>query len=99
MNLEIFILSEVSQIDNQEILYDISYVWNLKRNYTNELAYKTERDSQTQRRNFWLPVYPAIFKMDNQHGPIIQPWNSAQCYVTAWMGGEFEGESYMYMYD
>ena len=74
-------------------------MWNLKRNYTKELAYKTERDSQTQRTNLCLPVYPTIFKMNNQKGPIIQPWNSAQCYVTAWMGGEFEGQSYMYMYD
>ena len=24
--------------------------------------------------------------MDNQLGPVI--WNSAQCYVAAWMGGE-----------
>ena len=30
-----------------EISYDIFYVWNLKRNDTNELFYKTERDSQT----------------------------------------------------
>ena len=28
-----------------EILYDIPYMWNLKRNDTNELTYKTERDS------------------------------------------------------
>ena len=25
-------------------------------------------------------------------------WNSAQCYVAAWMGGEFGGDGYMYMY-
>ena len=31
--------------------------------------------------------------MDNQQGPTIHStWNSAQCYVAAWMGGEFEGE-------
>ena len=31
--------------------------------------------------------------MDNQQGPTIRStWNSAQCYVAAWMGGEFEGE-------
>ena len=29
-----------------EISSDILYVWNLKRNDTNELIYKTERDSQ-----------------------------------------------------
>ena len=31
-----------------EITYDIPYMWNLKRNDTNELTCKTERDSQTQ---------------------------------------------------
>ena len=30
-----------------EIPYDIPYMWNLKGNGTNELIYKTERDSQT----------------------------------------------------
>ena len=30
-----------------EISYDITYMWNLKRNDTNTLIYKTERDSQT----------------------------------------------------
>ena len=30
-----------------EISYDTPYIWNLKRNDTNELTYKTERDSQT----------------------------------------------------
>ena len=29
------------------ILYDIPYMWNLKRNDTNEITSKTERDSQT----------------------------------------------------
>ena len=35
-----------------------------------ELIYKTERGSQTQRTNLWLPVYTAVFKMDNQQGPL-----------------------------
>ena len=30
-----------------EILYNIHYMWNLKRNDTNELTHKTGRDSQT----------------------------------------------------
>ena len=78
---------------------------NLKRTYANEHIYKTETDSQTQRMNLWLPgrkgggrdsqgagdqhVHIAIFKMDNQEGPT---GNAAQCYVAAWMGGEFVGE-------
>ena len=30
-----------------EIFYDIPYMWNLKINDTNELIYKSERDSET----------------------------------------------------
>ena len=40
------ILSEISQI-----LYDITYMQNLKYD-TNELAYKIETDSQTQKGNY-----------------------------------------------
>ena len=36
------------------ILYDITYIWNLKSN-VNESIYKTETDSQTQKANLWLP--------------------------------------------
>ena len=46
MDLENVILSAGSQTE-REVLYDIPYLWNLKRNDTNELTYKTERDSQT----------------------------------------------------
>ena len=47
MDLEIVILSEVKPEREGEILYDIPCMWNLKRNDTNELTYKIERDSQT----------------------------------------------------
>ena len=47
MQLEILILSEVSQ-EEKDILYDITYMWNLKYG-TNEPIRKTEKDSQTQR--------------------------------------------------
>ena len=30
-------------------------MWNLKKIDTNELIYKTETDSQTQKTNLWLP--------------------------------------------
>ena len=30
-------------------------MWNLKKKGTNKLIYKTERDSQTQKTNLWLP--------------------------------------------
>ena len=53
MDLEIIILSEESQKEKQ-IPYDITNMWNLKYD-TNELIYKTQTDSQTQKTNVWLP--------------------------------------------
>ena len=47
MDLEIIILSEVKSDRERKIPYDITYMWNLKKNDTNELIYKTETDSQT----------------------------------------------------
>ena len=44
MDLEILILSEVSQTEKDK--YDITYMWNLKYD-TSELIYETETDSQT----------------------------------------------------
>ena len=41
--MESVILSEGSQRES----HGIPYMWNLKRNDTNELTYKTERDLQT----------------------------------------------------
>ena len=52
MDLEIIILSEVNQTEKNK--YHITYMWNL--NYdTNDLIYKRETDSQTQKTNLWLP--------------------------------------------
>ena len=39
----------------REILCDIAYLQNLKRNDINELIYKTETDSQISKTNVWLP--------------------------------------------
>ena len=36
-------------------------------------------------------VHTAVFKMDNQQGPTVQPWNSAQCYVPALFGMGVQG--------
>ena len=43
MQLEIIIVSEVSHERERQILYDITYMWNLKYG-TNEPRYKTEMD-------------------------------------------------------
>ena len=32
--------------------YDITYMWNLKKNDTNELIYKTETDSQLRKQTY-----------------------------------------------
>ena len=45
MDLEITILSEVSQ--TEEGKHDIICMWNLQKNDTNEFIYKPETDSQT----------------------------------------------------
>ena len=45
MDLEIVILSKVSQTEKDKY-HDIAYIWNLKKNGTNELIYKTEIESQ-----------------------------------------------------
>ena len=43
MDLEMVILSEVRE---RQISYDITYMWNLKKDGTNELIYKTEIETQ-----------------------------------------------------
>ena len=48
MDLESVILSEVSQTEKEYCMTSL-YMWNLKRNDTSELTYKTEKVSQTQR--------------------------------------------------
>ena len=49
MDLEISVLSEINQTNH---LYVES-----KKNDTNELIYKTEIDSHTQKTNLWLPKW------------------------------------------
>ena len=103
MDLEIVIVSEVSQTEKEKYCMTSLYR-NLKRNDTNELT--QQRDSQTQRMNLWLlgkkigerdrqgvwdgQVHTAIFKMDNQQGSTVQ--HMEICYMAAQIGGEFRGE-------
>ena len=93
--------------------HDIPYMWNLKRNYINELTYKIEIDSQTSRISLWwlgegwregivrefgIDIYTLIyFKWITNKNLLYSTWNSAQCYVLAWMEGKFAGE-WIYAY-
>ena len=49
---QIIILNEGSR---SQVPHNVIYMWNLKYD-TNELIYKTETDSQTQKTNLWLPT-------------------------------------------
>ena len=85
-------------------MYDMSYMWNLKRNDTAELTYKTEIDSQTSRTSLRLPggrigeeiveefgmgMYVLLYlKWIISKELMYSTWNSAQCYVATWMGGK-----------
>ena len=48
-DLEIIILSEVKWVRERQILCDIAYMWNIKKN-TNDLIYKTEIDPTENRK-------------------------------------------------
>ena len=66
---EVIILSEVNQTEKDSISYDIAYMWNLK-NETNELMYKTEIDSQTEKINVWLSKGKGVGEKDK-----LRVWN------------------------
>ena len=57
----------VSEADRGGRSRDVPYMWNLKRNPTDELTYKAKRDSQTQRMNSRLPGSVGI-KIDRELG-------------------------------
>ena len=54
MDLEVIILSEVSQKKKDKYHNNVIYLQTLKYG-TNERSYKTEINSQTQQTNLWLP--------------------------------------------
>ena len=105
MDLEIVILSEVSQTEKYCMLLLICGI--LKKD-TNELIYKTETDSQTYRMSLWLPgeglgkgivrefgidMYTLLYsKRITNKDLLYSTGNSAQCYMAAWMGDESGGE-------
>ena len=54
MDLEIIILSEISQTEKDKY-HMISLTCGILKNDTDELIYKTEKDPQTWKTNLWLP--------------------------------------------
>ena len=44
-------------------------------------------------REFGMDMYTLLYlKQITNKDLLYSTWNSAQCFVAAWMGGEFEGE-------
>ena len=50
MDLETIILNKVKSDRERQIIYDITYMWNLKKNDTNGLIYKTETPTDIENR-------------------------------------------------
>ena len=76
-------------------------MWNVKRNYTNELIYETdlknalmvvrgEEQGEGIVREFEINMYTLLYlKWVTNKDLLYSTVNSAQCYVAAWMGGGF----------
>ena len=52
-----------------------------------------EKSAQQRRPSTAEVMYTAIFKMDTNKNLLYSSWNSAQCYMPAWMGGGFGGDT------
>jgi len=85
------------------ISYDIPYMWNLKRNDTNEFTKQKETHRLIEWaygclgegivREFGMDTYRVLYlKWITNKDILYSTANSAQCYVAAWMGGEFREE-------
>ena len=71
---------------------------------TDELTYKTERCTDLENelmvdegegvvREFEKGMYSLLYsKRITNKDLLYSTWNSAQCYMAAWMGGEFRGK-------
>ena len=94
-----------------EISYDVPFMWNLKRNDTNQLTCKTEKDRERTYgcqgaeqgegivRKFGVDMYMLLYlKWITSKDLRCSTGNSAQCYVAAWMGGSLGENGYTYMY-
>ena len=81
-------------------LYDIPSMWNLNGKDTDELTYKTERDSgnnsfKAERivRDFEMTMYTLLYlKWITNKDLLHSTGDTAQCYMAAWMPEEFEGK-------
>ena len=93
----------------EEMSYDILYIWNLKGNDTNKLT----KEKKTHRlrewaygwqgegivREFGMDMYTLLYlKWITNKGQLYSTWSYAQCYVAAGMGGSLRENGYMYMY-
>ena len=77
-------------------------MWKLRRNDTNKLTYKTGRDLENKLmvaegegtvQNFGEVMYTLLYlKWITNTDLLYSTWNSAQCYMPAWMGGWLGGE-------
>ena len=109
MDLEIVILSEVSQTQRRNIIWHPLYVES-KMIQVNLLT----KQKETHRLGEWtydclgeeivkdlgMDMYPLLYlKWITNKDQLYSTWNSAPCYVAAWMGGECGGDEYMYVYD
>ena len=100
----------MKQVGEGERLCDVPYTWNLKRNDTDELTYKTERDHRLRKgtygcwgdgivRDLGKVMYTLLYlKWMTNKDLLYSTWNSAQCHVAAWMGAGLGENEYMYIY-
>ena len=99
--------TEWSKSDTGEIPYDIPCMWNLKRNDTNELTKQKESHRLREGtygcrreivKEFGTVIYTLLYlKWMTNKDLLYSTWSSAQCYMPAWMGGEF-GREWMHAY-
>ena len=92
-----------------EISYDIPSMWNLKRNDTNKLIKQKETHrlrndlngcrGEGRVRDFGKIMYTLLYLQRITNEDLLySSWNSAQCYMPAWMGRGSGENGYIHMY-
>ena len=87
-------------------IYDIPYLWNLKRNDTNQLTKQKETHRLRKgtygccregiARDLGKVMYTLLYlKWITSKALWCSAWNSAQCCVPAWLGGALGENGYM----